>query len=98
MTETNKTPITDFNSFIQEVGAVRAKALASSEVTLMAKKVHLLVTLEYSDPVDPHDVKNWVNNVLEHCRQESMLSDPHSETSCDEVFATIFNAPLDSAE
>lgn len=52
-----------------------------------AQIVTLQVTLAYSGKeVGPKAVQDLVRNALEHCRQESMLSDPEwDETSCNAV-------------
>lgn len=52
--------------------------------------MELLFTVRmcFSDDVDPVDAKAVLESTLEHCRQESMLSDPHEETSCDFVEVT----------
>ena len=42
------------------------------------------VTLAYDGVITPQDVQELLASTLEHCRQESMLSDPHDdEQSCD---------------
>lgn len=61
--------------------------------------VELTVSLKYSgEEVDRHHVEQLLQNALEHCRQESMLSDPEWEaTSCDSVCVKA-NAPRHYAE
>lgn len=51
------------------------------------QQIHLAVTISYSGtPVDGKRVAEIVENALEHCRQEGMLSEPEwEETSCDTV-------------
>lgn len=48
----------------------------------------LTVRMKFSDDVDPEEVKGVLESTLEHCRQESMLTDPHEDCSCDWVQVT----------
>lgn len=48
----------------------------------------LTVRMKFSGHVDPEEAKAVLESTLEHCRQENMLTDPHSEPSCDWVQVT----------